>query len=51
MGQIFVATLAGVSSKEVGQLWLWSDCQILMTRWQKGGGVFWRKMNVLNEKV
>jgi len=27
MGQIFVAMLAEVCSKEAGQLWLWSDWQ------------------------
>ena len=36
MGQIFVAKLAGVCSKRAGQLWLWSDRQILVTRWENG---------------
>jgi len=36
MGQIFVAKLAGVCSKGAGQLWLWSDRQILVTRWENG---------------
>ena len=50
MGQIFVAILTGVYSKEAGQLiWLWSDWKIWVTRWQKGGVVLEWRRNGLNE--
>jgi len=32
MDKIFDAMLIGVCAKEAGQLWLWSDFQILVTR-------------------
>jgi len=51
MGQIFVAILAGVCFKEAGQLGLWSDWQISMTRWQKRRAVLEWKRNGLNEVV
>ena len=51
MGQIFVAVLAGVCSKERGQLWLWTDWKIWVPRWQMGGSVLERKRKSLNEKV
>ena len=47
MGQIFVAMLAGVCSREAGQLRLWSDWNIWVTRWQKGGVVLEWMMIVL----
>jgi len=33
------------------ELWLWSNWQISVMRWQKGGAVFGRKRNALNEQV
>ena len=39
MGPIFVAMLAGVCSREVGQLRLWCDWKIWVTMRQKGGVV------------
>src|SRR6218665_3834730 len=45
MGQIVDTMLAGVCSKEGGQLW-----QILATRRQQGGGVLGRNGSVLKKK-
>ena len=36
MGQIVVAMLVGVCSKEEGQVWLWSDEQILVIGDRRG---------------
>jgi len=51
VSEIFVATLAGVSSKEKVQLRLWNNWQILAMKWEKGEAVLGWKGNRLNDEL